>query len=103
MPVKFRKSMDILIEEYRNNGGLKAFYYQYRSSPDVKDKSTVAALNDISETIRKGPVVYSGGASGENIFGYDSRLKNVTFPSDIWNELSLMGHWIRDALILRWA
>ena len=30
----------------------------------------------------KGPVKYAGG---------------------VWEELTLMGHWIRDAVVLRWA
>jgi len=48
-------------------------------------------------------VRYAGGREDFSILGYDSEKKAVVVPSGIWNELSLMGTWIQDAAVLRWA
>jgi len=103
MPVKFRNSLTSLIDEYRGHGGLNRYFLDNRSGIKKARGNHSQVLKEISETIKKGPVVYSGGAAGEQIFSYDSKFRNVILPADIWKELCLMGHWIRDALILRWG
>ncbi len=35
--------------------------------------------------------------------GCDERTRLEGRPAEVWRELSLMGHRIRDAVILRWA
>jgi hypothetical protein len=37
------------------------------------------------------------------MFGWDGAAKAVTMPAEVWRELSLLGHWIVDAVIVRWA
>jgi hypothetical protein len=39
----------------------------------------------------------------ERVFRYDGRIRCVSFDQELWRELVLMGHWVRVALILRWA
>jgi len=51
----------------------------------------------------KGPVEFAGGARGMREFGYDSGSKRILIDERVWREVVLMGHWIRDAVILRWA
>ena len=61
-------------------------------------------LRSISETIRDGPVAYSGGALETGpVFRFDSTTKLILMPAELWRELSLLGHWIGDAVIVRWA
>lgn len=103
MPVKFRKSLLGIIDQYRLLGGLNSFYNSYIN---IKSNGTTGldfekTLREIEETIKKGPVQYAGG--NEKIFGYNSKDKKVIVPADIWKEMCLMWHWIGDALILRWG
>jgi len=105
MPVKFRKSLTGLIEIYRPAGGIGSFNSQYENN-ELNDKDNVVEklLREIEDTIVKGPVYYSGGSLDEGkVFSYNRNDKTVVIPSDIWRELSLMWHWIGDALILRWG
>ena len=108
-PLKFRAALSDLIDDYRNQGaygGLTAWYLEGQA--DARRPSTVAKqkkiLSAISSAIVTGPVAYAGGSlEGGAIFGYDSSARNVLVPSAIWRELVLMGHWISEAVILRWA
>ena len=63
-----------------------------------------AALKSIVETVRDGPVAFSGGAlETGKVFEFDRKTGLILMPADIWRELSLLGHWIVDAVVLRWA
>lgn len=105
-PVAFRKHMKGLIDAYHSSGGLSRFTMDHRSSglTDRHRSIFTQALQSISRTIVSGPVAYAGGSleSGA-VFKYDSKTRSVRFSSDIWHELTLMGHWINDAILLRWA
>lgn len=103
MPVKFRKSLTGIIEQYRPQGGLSSFYNSYLNVKRGRDSAgeVESLLREIEETIKKGPVQYAGG--DEKIFGYNAKDKTVIVSADIWREMCLMWHWIGDALILRWG
>jgi hypothetical protein len=62
-----------------------------------------AVLRKIASTIVNGPVKFAGGALGKREFDYDKSLGMILVDANLWRELSLMGHWIRDAGLLRWA
>ena len=63
-----------------------------------------AALRSIAEAIRFGPVQYAGGAlETGTVFEFAAANAQVLMSTDLWRELSLLGHWINDAVILRWA
>lgn len=51
----------------------------------------------VAETIRKGPVTYAG----QSEFSYSNG--SIVIQSDLWRELVLMGHWISDSILVRWA
>lgn len=40
---------------------------------------------------------------GGRVFEYDARSKAVLMADALWRELCLLGHWIVDAVIVRWA
>lgn len=108
-PVKFRAALTALMQPYRDqgaHGGLSAWHLDWlggRLSNDVQDQLR-SVLRVIAETIRLGPVEHSGGAlESGTVFEYDKRSGLVLMPADIWRELSLLGHWISDAVVLRWA
>lgn len=104
-PIKFRKNLTSLINVYRPAGGMSSFYNQYINNNLNDNSHTVEKLlKEIEETIKKGPVYYSGGSLAEGrVFSYNNADKSVVMPAEIWKEFSLMWHWIGDALILRWG
>lgn len=102
----FRTSMETLTRHYSANGGLQGFILDKRSNRLTAEAERYfkKAANDIGTTIKKGPVVYAGGSlQTGNVFEYDVETKRVLLSPALWREFVLMGHWIRDALILRWA
>lgn len=106
MPLAFRTSLSELIQVYRSNGGLTRFVLDFRAHSIAKETVSLfeKVLTQIRNTIIKGPVTYAGGSLEDGpIFRYDSRKQLVLLSSAIWSELSLVGHWIQDAVILRWA
>lgn len=120
--IAFRGQLKALVNEFRTIGGLNAFDAAYRSgklSPN-QQKLFLEALKSISDAIVKGPVYYAGGsldgnkkvfehAGSRSIRSIKSRnnvadsLGRVYFDARIWHEMSLIGHWIGEAIILRWA
>jgi len=101
----FRSALSELVGNYRKIGGLPAFLADLKGdSFDAHTRRlTSSALAAVGRTIVRGPVVYAGGARGERIFRFDGGTSRVRFDQELWRELVLMGHWVRDALILRWA
>jgi hypothetical protein len=106
MPIAFRRELNELIRQYWGIGGLTAFANDDRSgrlsSSILRLQSNV--LLKIQKTIVKGPVRYAGGSLDEGrVFEFEPALGLITMNSGVWHELVLLGHWIRDAVILRWA
>lgn len=108
-PVAFRAALLTLIDEFRMQGehaGLTSWQLA-RTAGRLSPQANVAlmiALRKIKEAIRYGPVFHSGGAlETGRVFGYDPKTQRVEMAAEIWRELSLLGHWIIDAVIVRWA
>jgi hypothetical protein len=72
--------------------------------PPEATRSQKAALRSIADAIRSGPVTFAGGAlESGRIFEYAPASKSVVMAAELWRELCLLGHWISDAVIVRWA
>lgn len=105
-PIAFRSSFSELIQRYERYGGITRFVLDYRGGALSDDATDLLArvLNQIRTTIVRGPVTYAGGSlESGRIFQYDERTHEIRVSAAIWRELSLVGHWIQDAVILRWA
>ena len=104
-PIAFRAALTELVRYFSKLGGLPGFAKASfdRSLPAAGDRLYRRVVHIAARTIVKGPVHHAGGARGEREFHYDSSSDRVLIAGDVWRELSLMGHWIRDAVILRWA
>lgn len=108
-PVAFRAPVQALIQQFAGHGahgGLTAWHLA--SSSGSLQASVVAlerqALQSIAGAIRSGPVTYAGGAlESGRVFEYDAGSKTVLMADALWRELCLLGHWIVDAVIVRWA
>ncbi len=119
--VAFRTMLLRLVDSCKP-GGLDAFFalFQCGRLNDGQSNLLTQAINIIAETIIKGPVKYSGG-SLENIprvFIHEgsNRLRKcrtpmelihgigrISFPAGLWHEMCLVGNWIGEAIIMRWA
>lgn len=108
-PIKFRSALSMLMEPFAQQGaysGLTAWHLARTSNQlDANSHSRLqAALRSIAETIRSGPVTFSGSGLGAGpVFEYDKKSKLVLIPTELWREFSLLGHWISDAVVVRWA
>lgn len=120
--LKFRSCLEQLIDLYKPAGGLDAFHATYQSGKLSGQQTQILtkALKEIADAIVIGPVQFSGGAMGNGgkVFEHlrGARIQRVTgpldvlsafgrvcFPSNLWREMNLVGHWIGQAIILRWA
>ncbi len=105
-PVAFRKLLQEVIALYRGNGGLNRFTVDCRSHTLSTGANTAMKRlrRSLISTIAQGPVTYAGGSlETGRLFDYDSQRRLVIIHGAIWREFCLAGHWIKDALILRWA
>ncbi|MGC8660427.1 MAG: class I SAM-dependent methyltransferase [Desulfomonilaceae bacterium] len=123
VPIAFRKAMRDLIAFYRNQGGLTVWHRDYKSDAvPAEGKPLVdGVVNKIAHTIVVGPVRYSGGSLAlvEQYFSFEGkqtatggcfssmsacdRLGSVVVRGKAWMEMCVIGHWIGESLIVRWA
>jgi SAM-dependent methyltransferase len=104
--IKFRKNLQSLVQLYTKAGGYSGFRLERNKgllSPDAQ-KVLRAVMIDIEDAIIKGPVVFAGGAliTGR-VFGYDAKTRSIIIPNDLWIELSHLGYWVSQSVILQWA
>ncbi len=119
--IRFRREMRELIRRY--GGNMSELHFQFLSGkvPSANKQSLTMALRKIEKAIVLGPVKYTRGAgrcsegyfmhqsSGERKGVYDSArdvvetLGSILVSHNAWREMCLIGHWISESLILRWA
>ncbi len=119
----FQPSLEALIAHYRGQNGLTGFYQAFvNDALDGPARGLVdAAFNKVAAAIVNGPVTFAGGAldgearffwhSGKKVAGGKCRsrrevlesLGRVHMRADVWREMCLVGHWIAEAIPLRWA
>jgi SAM-dependent methyltransferase len=104
--IKFRRSLGMLIGLYAKVGGYSGFRIERNKGALSADKQKLLKLvmSEIASAIVTGPVKYAGGAlvTGR-VFDYDAATKSVLIPNDLWIELSHLGYWVSQAVILQWA
>jgi 2-polyprenyl-3-methyl-5-hydroxy-6-metoxy-1,4-benzoquinol methylase len=104
--IKFRRSLTELISLYSKVGGFSSFRIERNKGvlSVSKQKLLKRVMSDISSAIVTGPIKHSGGALGTGkVFKYHSATKSVLMPNDLWIELSQLGYWVSQAVILQWA
>jgi hypothetical protein len=106
LQIGFRPQLERLIGAFRHSGGLDAFAVAFRNDAlDSQEREILkAAFKRLVPVIIEGPVTHAGRSSmAGQLFGYDGRRRQMIVSGEIWRELCLSGHWIQDALILRWG
>ncbi|MCC7541905.1 MAG: methyltransferase domain-containing protein, partial [Deltaproteobacteria bacterium] len=105
-PPRFQVSLQRLIDRFRHAGKREAFaavsaFAEHRRRNQLeRDPDLVRVMGDLRKTIIKGPVEYAHGGPDRAFEHIDGQ---IVMDAALWTELSLMGHWILDALVLRWA
>jgi SAM-dependent methyltransferase len=107
--ITFRSALEVLMRSFHGqgeHGGLASWQVAVAGGhlPDEVRRAHASAISAISRAIRYGPVTYSGGSLETGpIFDYEKISRCVLMPAEIWRELTLLGHWILDAVVVRWA
>jgi hypothetical protein len=99
----FRGSLTALAHQWEPAGGYAAF----RAAVDRdrlsrhQQEQLRTVVSDIGRGIRQ-PVQYAGNArTGKKLFEIVGT--DVLVSGSLWTELALMGRWIKDSILLRWA
>lgn len=102
--VAIRKPLDALIKHFSGAGGLTGFYSDWKGGRLSGEANRLfgRALSQFGSTIYTMPARYAGGGHYD-VFQYDGFDKSLVMDVELWRELCLMGSWIRDATVLRWA
>lgn len=107
--LSFTKQLDDLRALYTRSGGLPAFLADWHGGRLERRSGEAAGavyqlIAKLRTVIRTGPVFYAGRSTGgAPTFGYDGITREVLIDESLWREIALMGHWIRDSLLVRWA
>jgi len=104
LDLSFREDLINLANNF--NTGSSFLGYQFANNKNILSVAEKAienkVLKSIKNTIIKGPIQYSGSdKTGGKIFSYSNG--SLLMPSELWKEFALMGRWIEDSIILRWA
>jgi hypothetical protein len=104
--IRFRKNLTQLVNTYQKKGGFSRFRIERNknSLPSEVQNLLRDVMTNISAAITTGPVEHAGqGLATGQIFTYDSQSKKIIIPVDLWIELSHLGYWVGQAVILQWA
>ena len=108
-PLMFRRPMTDFMAQYQSrgeHGGLTSWQLD-RQAGRLTSKARAdldRVLKSLVKAIRQGPVRYAGGVLNTGtVFVFEDTDQHIVMAADLWSELSLLGHWITDAVILRWA
>lgn len=104
--IAFRALLAQLAGRFRSKGGLSGFLLTLRSGNLTGEESSLykKALTRICDTIKVSPLHQAGGEGpSPALFQYDGKSRSIVMDRALWQEFCLMGPWVRDATILRWA
>lgn len=104
----FTMELDAMRARYARIGGLPAFLADRHGRLERRggdaSREHGRLLAKLRTAIRTGPVYYAGRSTGgSSTFGFDPGTRDVLIDETLWREIALMGHWIRDSLLVRWA
>lgn len=99
----FRAPLTSLVRYWERQGGFPAFC----SARDANrlPAESIPLLRDVHAKVKTAiqqPIRYAGNdRTGKRMFSYHKA--RVFLPGAIWRESALLGRWIEDSVLLRWA
>lgn len=106
----FARQLDALRTHFAGTGGLPAMLSSWRQgSLDPAAERLLRQLRrKVTHTIRSQPVRYAGVSTSGALFDFEPGPRRgdegcVLVDVALWHEISLMSHWVRDSLLVRWA
>ncbi len=98
-PVRFQTPLQALINAYQPFNGLSAYLVQARSGrvPNALRAQHREAMKEIKTALKTGPISFAGNHE------FSHHNNHLIVHGDLWREFVLMGHWITDSIIIRWA
>lgn len=99
----FRQSLRELRCYWQSLGGLAAFSAALQKNRLPQEaQSLLAATRRSVRTAVQQPVRFAGNdRTGKQMFSYES--ERIHLPESIWREAALLGRWIEDSVMIRWA
>ena len=104
--IKFRQSLSLLASQYAQSGGYAGFKIERNKGllSTERQQQLQLVMSEIIYAIHSGPVKYSGGTLTTGpVFRYEASSKQIVMPKSLWLELSHLGYWVGQAVILQWA
>ena len=101
--IRFRNELVSLAEDFNGYHGLQHFC-KLRDCGGLSADSLVKyelTKRAVKTAIIQGPVRYAGNKNTGRVFNQSGDF--IVFSADLWKEFALMGKWIEDSIILRWA
>ncbi len=101
--IAFRPYLKELTDSFGGLKGQAIFQSDYSRNnvSDYQKQLIKTTITSIKRVIIEGPIKYSGNSKTGKLF--DHQKGKIIIPADIWKEFALMGQWIEDSIILRWA
>jgi len=99
----FRPELTSLSALWEKSGGREAFFTARNSGALSAQSAELSrrVLSKIRPAIRQ-PIRYAGNErTGKNTFSHEKG--RISLPGPIWTELAVMGRWIEDSVVIRWA
>ena len=99
----FREKLGELADRWKSGGGFAAFRTALESGTlDPGSRSLLSNANAEIRTAIRQPIRYAGNdRTGKALFSFESN--RIFLPGEMWTELALMGRWIEDSVVIRWA
>lgn len=97
----FGDALGELIQRFSTQNQMSGFHCAMESAClNATDSRLLKnTLDKIEKAIVNGPVRYA--TQGD--FRFDKSLGRLHFNAGLWREMCLLGHWISDAILFRWA
>ena len=99
----FRPPLTALVDYWDRQGGYPAFCSARDASrmPPESERLLQTTRAKVKTAIQQ-PVRYAGNdRTGKKMFSYSAG--RVSLPGAIWRESALLGRWIEDSVLIRWA
>ncbi len=101
--IAFRPYLKELTDSFGGLKGQASFISAVTNDNIAAEQKQIikTTLTSMKRVIIEGPIKYAGNSKTGKLFSHQKG--KIIIPAEIWKEFALMGQWIEDSIILRWA